>query len=45
MKIDKISINLYEGESDNDCEILLGFDSVDDTYSNIKLSDDVKIRY
>ena len=42
MKIDNITINLYDEESGDDCEVLLGFDSGNDTYPNIELSDDVK---
>ena len=42
MKIDNITINLYDEESGDDCQIHLGYDSGDDVYPNIELSDDVK---
>ena len=41
MKIDNITINLYDQESGDDCQIHLGYDSGDDMYTNIELSDDV----
>lgn len=42
MKIDNITIYLYDDDSGDDGEIHLGFDSGDDMYPNVELNDDVK---
>lgn len=42
MRIDNITVYLYDDDSGEDCEIQLGYDSGDDIYPNIELSDDVK---
>ena len=42
MRIDGITVNLYDDDSGDDYEIHLGYDSGDDIYPNIELSDKIQ---